>query len=206
MKHLLNQTSLAQQLNQRFTVYATLTVLVFLTAGFVFVVNPKISEIRSFGVFNLQRTREQRGEVAESLRLTRSILESYNAVNMQDSEKLQSVLPTSADLPAMFIQVEALALSAGLRLNNVSFTTVSAAHRDTKTTATDVKETPSGLQQMQVNFTVSGGHGYASLKNFLSTLESSVRLLNVQSLTYSPAQTGEEETYTITALSYYKGS
>lgn len=206
MKRLLNRTSIAQQLNQRFTIFATLTVLIFLTVGFILVINPKISEIRSFGIFNLQRTREQRDDVAESLRLTRSVVGSYNAINMQDSEKLQSVLPTSADLPAMFIQVEALALGAGLRLNNVSFTTASTVRSGTKTTKVDEKEIPSGLQQMQVNFTVSGGHGYASLKNFLGTLESSVRLLNVQSLTYSPVQTGEEETYTITALSYYKGS
>ncbi len=206
MKRLINRASIAQQLNQRFTLFATFTVLVLLTVGFVLVINPEITEIRSFGIFHLQRTRAQRENVAESLRLTRSIVDSYKTINAQDVDKLQSVLPTAADLPAMFIQVEALALSSGLRLNNVSFTTASATRRETGTATTGLKETPSGFRQLQATFTVSGGHGYASLKNFLSTMESSVRLFDVQSLSYNPLKPGEEETYTINAISYYKGS
>lgn len=202
MKGLFSRTWFVQQLNQRFTVFAVVTVLVLLTAGFVIVINPEISAIRSFGLVRLQQTRADRNDVAESLRLTRSVVESYRLVSVQDSAKLQSVLPSSSDLPAMFIQVEAIALSAGLRLNNISFTTTAPARRSGATTP---QSAPPGFQQLQVTFNVTGGRGYPSLKNFLATVESSVRLLDVQSISYSPQKTSDEETYVINAVSYSQG-
>lgn len=197
-----SKAAIIQQLSQRFLLYATLTVLIVLTAGFVAVIKPKIADIRTLGIARLEQTRAQRDGVAESLRFTRSIVESYRVINAQDIEKVRSVLPTSADLPAMFIQVEAIALSAGLRLSNVSFTLATPGRSGASSET--AKETSPGFQQLQVTFTVAGGRGYASLKNFLSTMESSVRLLDVQSLSYNPVKAGEEETYTINAISYYK--
>lgn len=198
----LSKAAIIQQLSQRFLLFATLTVLVVLTAGFFVVIKPKIADIQTSGIARLEQTRAQRDSVAESLRLTRSIVESYRIVNARDIEKVRSALPTSADLPAMFIQVEAVALSAGLRLSNVSFTLAAPARRGAS--AETAKETSSGFQQLQVTFTVAGGRGYVSLKNFLSTIESSVRLLDVQSLSHNPVKAGEEETYTMNAISYYQ--
>lgn len=199
-------TAINQQLNAHFTIYAIATVLIVLLAGFFFLVNPEIEKVRSFGALSLEQSRHQRDQVTESLRLVRSTVAAYQVLNAQDIAKLQAVLPSSADLPAMFVEVEALALSSGLRLSNVSFLQAAAQRKAAAgTTASAKPSVLAGIQQMQVNFTVTGGHGYANLKNFLATLESSVRILDVQSLSYTPAKAGDEESYVVNAIAYYKG-
>lgn len=191
-----------QQLTEHFVVYATIIVVVLIALGFVFLINPKITEIRSFGILNLRQTQDQLSTSKENLRITSSIVDQYRQLSGDELQKLKAALPADSELPAMFVQVEAIALSSGLRLNNVSFT--NTASTASSTTTKSAASGPAGLRQMQVSFTVVGGHGYASLKNFLATLETSVRLLDVQALTYTPLKSTDEETYVISAVTYFQ--
>ncbi len=221
--------ALDQRLSQRFRLFAVLTALVIAVAGFLALLQPKISQIREFGILNLQQTRTRLTIKEATLEATKSLAAEYQRINAQDIQTLQAILPKEPDLPAMFVQVEAIALSSGLKLSSVSFSTAQtqtnkkAAKEETeegvattgagKTVSAGTATTPAtesaaakrsgAVREMTTTFTVTGGSGYASLKQFLDTLESSVRLLNVQSLSYTPAKPGDAETYVINATTFY---
>lgn len=215
------QHSLIKLINKRFRLIAGIVVVVVLALGFVLFLNPKIEEIRKVGTFNLETTKEQLRLKDELIETTNSLISKYEQLELDNLEKLSKMLPATQDIPAMFVQIEALALASGLKLNNVGFAQLDASAVTRANSAAVIAEnddtaipTPSAptapkeaLKEMSVTFSVSGGQGYEHLKEFLTNLESSIRLLDVQSLTYAPSGPGDEasEQYQITAVTYSLG-
>lgn len=213
--------SFDQLLARRFRLFSFATVTVIVLVSLMTFLWPKLTEIRDVGLFDLQRTREKLAVEQEILQATKALVAKYQQFNTEDLEKLRNILPDEPDLPTLFVQVEALALAAHLNLNSVGFadlapsTTTTAPATQGLPEEKTVEETkpipvvqaaelPAGIKHLNVNFTVSGGQGYGNLKDFLATIESSLRLLDIQSLSYAPDLGGEqEESYQIRALTYY---
>lgn len=203
--HRLNMT-----LARGFRWYAIGVIIIVAAAGFLLLLQPKLGQVQQTGVLHLEQTKQQL-EISQRVLLeTESLVQKYEQLNAQNVQKLLAVLPSDPDLPDMFVQIEALALTAGLKLNNVNF-----APNETQTGASAVagtagkeqqataKNLPANMREMGVSFSVTGGRGYASLKDFLQKLESSVRLLDLQSLSYTPGDGTDAETYTVNAVTYY---
>lgn len=212
----------------RFRLVSFLVVALVVVLGYFLFLSPKIVQVREIGVFDLKRTEEQLRLKQDIAAATEALAKKYEELNLDDVQRLKAFLPSSADLPALFVQVEAIALASGLRLDAVGFTelgkttgrsvvpTEGAGESDEATGPTNAASNSNAnsnvsvpsrasqrgtVQKLSVTFSVSGGHGYADLKTFLSNLESSIRLLDVQSLGYTPSE--EEEKYTINAVTYY---
>lgn len=192
-------------------------------SGTFFFLFPKFSEIRKVGIFDLQKAENQFDLKQQIFATTKELTNAYDALNLQDVEKLEAMLPKQQDLPNMFVQVEAIAEASGMKLDNVGFTDLGAASQavqaarvtppsneesgssNTNASATAPK-TPkvldprNALRKMSVAFSVSGGNGYEDLKRFLTNVESSVRMLDIQSLSYSPGGQGR---YQINAITYF---
>lgn len=200
----------------RWVSFSVITIIVLL--GYYFFLNPKLSEIRRVGVFDLARTKEQLELKRDIYQTTKELHDRYNQLNLENVELLAGLLPDRQQLPELFVQVEALALASNLRLDNVGFAEVGTTSAATRAAAPATGEggaaaakTPPApqaaavrsrqtLKKLSVTFSVSGGNGYSDLKKFLANVESSLRLLDVQSLSYTP---GEDERYQINAITYY---
>lgn len=199
-----------QLLERRFKIVVTVTVIPILGIGYLLFLQPIISRITKVGAFTLQRTEEQLSLKRTILDATTSLVDKYDQLELGNLSKLRGVLPTEKDLPGLFVQSEALASASGLHLASVSFTEVAstvATRRTTTNAEGNVVEeaaatSADSIQKITVNMHVTGGRGYEHLKQFLTNLESEIRLLEVQSVTYAPAAEGEEQ-YTINAITYY---
>lgn len=181
------------------------TILIIVSLGYFLLLQPKLSTIQDVGLLDVKTTQQKLAMKQELFARTKTLTEKYQRLGAQNTEKLKALLPTQSDIPAMFVQVEAIAVASGLKLANVGFTdsSSSGSRAQGPVTSSSLGSTTDTIRPMSVSFTVSGGHGYESLKQFLGTIESSVRLLNIQSLTYSPAKPGEAEQYLINAVTYY---
>ena len=88
--------------------------------------------------------------------------------------RIQTALPASPAVPSLFNYLQRTSSEYGLVLTEISPFAVSSSK-----TFTDLKETAFSIK-------VSGP--YPSLKNFISTLEKSARLIEVENMTLSPTQ------------------
>ncbi len=211
---------------KRFRLFAVGITILFVVLGYFSFLGPKFNEIKEVGVFDLKSSRERLELKQQILDQTSALTEKYQTLGLEDQEKLKALLPTQADLPSMFVQIEAIGLASGLKLGNVNFTdskpaattrvAAPVAEEDTgtgaKTTTTPAVTAPAAtanadalasIRKVTVTFTVSGGQGYDHLKRFLSDIESSIRVLDVQSLAYSPSSSDKGESYSINAIAYY---
>lgn len=221
-QQLLRHVNKFVSLRHRYFVVAI--ILIVVAAGYVTVLNPKLSEIRQVGFFDLQRTRNQYDLKVKIRDATKSLVKKYNNLNLADTASLKGVLPNGTDLPDLFVWVEGMAAASGLRVSNVNFSlpltvTGSAAQQEDDlgvTTSKQAATTPAtsktatsdeknGIKKLDVTFTVVGGHSYDDLKKFLGIVESSSRIFDVQSLSYAPAPVDQEESYLINAVTYYLG-
>jgi Tfp pilus assembly protein PilO len=91
--------------------------------------------------------------------------------NREGVSKIKTALPASPSVPSLFNYLQRTASGSGLILTEISPFTVSLSG-----TLTDLRETV---------FTIKASGSYSSFKNFISTLEKSARLIEVESISLS---------------------
>jgi Tfp pilus assembly protein PilO len=114
-----------------------------------------------------------------NLREIKSKLEEYQA----EVTKINSALPDDSSLPSLFNFLQKTSSQSGLVLKGVSPFAVVVSKENP-----DIKETQFSLQ-------VSGS--YSSFKNFLSTLEKSARLIEVENISFSSPKKGNLFTFNL---------
>jgi len=89
--------------------------------------------------------------------------------------KIDSALPNSPSLPELLNFIQMKTSQSGLALKGVS-------------PATIIPATEKGLKEIRVNFILIGN--YSDFKNFLSILEKSARLIEVENISFSSPEEG----------------
>ena len=124
-------------------------------------------------------------DLGAAMSQTDSVVREYNAINPQLKEKVRSMVPAEVDMPGIMVQVDAIAAANGLVLVSVDV----AVDEKAATTA--------GAKAVKIAMNLAGGP-YDSLKGFLRDVERSVRLFDVDSVTFSP----ENASYGVTMTGY----
>jgi len=91
--------------------------------------------------------------------------------------KIDFALPEDPELPLLFDFLQRSSSQSGLVLTDVNCLTL--------TSSVKTEEYPSEIKETELKLTVSGP--YSSFKNFLSILEKSARLIEIESLSFSTA-------------------
>jgi len=91
--------------------------------------------------------------------------------------KINSALPEDPSLPSLFNFLQKASSQSGLILKGISPFEIS------------LLESSPNLKEIQFSFQVSGP--YSSFKDFLSTLENSARLIEVENISFSSPKEGE---------------
>ncbi len=134
----------------------------------------------------------------ESLTAKQAELEKLKAMKTnyeqleQSSQKILEVLPEDKNLPEIILQLEELA-----RKNNLTMTNINIAE-DKQTTANEQKTNKLNVKKVVLTTNLTGGD-YFTLKSYLMDVEKNVRLLDIQSLAYSPIT----NSYDLMLGSYY---
>jgi len=95
----------------------------------------------------------------------------------EELAKINSALPEDSSLPSIFDFLQKASSQSGLILKEISSFNISSSKSYTN------------LKEIQFSFQVAGP--YSSFKNFLSILENSARLIEIENISFSSPNEGE---------------
>ena len=114
----------------------------------------------------------------------------YQQISQADIVRLEKTLPLKKDVASLFVQFQALAEKHQFRLLSVNID--DAIDRTAATTAA------AGVQQLNVSLNLAGG-SYVNLKEFLASIESNLRLFDINAVYFSP----DSSSYSMNLFTYY---
>lgn len=139
----------------------------------------------------IQKTvEEKKAEVQYKEKYFAEIGEIKTELEKYETElsKIDSALPQNSSLPSIFNFLQEASSQSGLVLKGISPFTVFSVGKD------------SNLKETKFNLQLSGD--YSSFKNFLSTLEKSARMIEVENISFSLPIEGELFTFNIRVKIY----
>lgn len=204
-------------ITQHYRYVLTAAVVLLVGLGYLLFIGPQVSAVRQYGAVDLSAENKRLTDRADYLTRLKDMLQRYDALDQTDLARFSRLLPTEADFPDLFVIVEDLVSSSDLELVSLSIspgsaTTGTAPNGETNPYASLAQR--GDLKVLNLSISVSGGQSYDHFKAFLEKIENSLRLFNVQSLTFSPAQATQasrmESTsnsgYSINLQTYYLAS
>lgn len=189
-----------QSLKRHFFVWAVLLAVVVLVLGGVGFVRPKLFELNENRQAESLRTEleglsarftELKGKAAawQSLKQTRGI-------------DLDLMLPSSADVPNVLAQLEALVISNDLTLQSIAVSGLADASLNPsvrRLTPESSELEAVGVRPLKITLSVAD-ISYAKVKTFLESLEQAWRIVRVNGLNFTA---GENASATFELTSYY---
>lgn len=161
----------------------------------IFFVAPRVSEVN---VLRAQE-RELTTALTNARRLDETrqdLLNRYNSFNQTDVARLGTMLPGNIDNVKLIIELDALASQYGLPLQNVSV--------EDDETAQDVQVIEQGsgdYGKVQLKFSIRGP--YTQFTDFLDSLEHSLRIIDVRSLTFQATERADVYQYNLVIETYW---
>ncbi|MBU6310627.1 type 4a pilus biogenesis protein PilO [Patescibacteria group bacterium] len=175
-------------------------ILALIIAGgtFYFYIDPTYAEIRTLREeettlrLALDRARELQ-EVRDQL------ISRKGAFRTEDLERLEKMLPDHVDNVRLALDMDSLAAQYSMRIRNV------LVEKQTSPRATAERQVQIGpderlYESMRISFTVSGP--YATFRSFLADLETSLRLVDVESVSFSATDSGVYD-FTVSLRTYW---
>jgi len=149
---------------------------------------PKSQQLQTLKNMIQERQQELKAEQEYFLKIGRikNKLEEYP----EALSKINSALPVSHSVPSLLNFFQKASSQSGLVFKEVSPFTISPAGEAT------------GIKKIQLSFTVVGS--YTSFKNFISIVEKSARLIEIENISFSSPKEGDLFTFSlrITTNSY----
>jgi hypothetical protein len=162
------------------------TVILVLIAGFFSLLLPKYQQTVDYlSATNQQNVLDYSSKQAE-LNKVQQLIASYNAIDKKYIDKVNSIAPAVQNKEELFSQVNYLVSVNQLSLNSISLSISDGYANDNLLPITPAEQPISdGLQTVAIDISVSGTN-YESFKNFLSSIENNLRLMDVQSVIFDP--------------------
>ena len=136
---------------------------------------------------------------ALELQTTRDqLLSRYNTFNTEDLVRLEKLLPDHVDNVRLVLDMDGMASQYGMRIRNVAIEKQEEKKktRNTQTVGPDER----AHESMLLSFSVNGD--YSTFRTFLSDLEQSLRLVDVEGVSFSSTDTGLYE-FTVALRTYW---
>jgi hypothetical protein len=170
--------------------------IVMIGAGFAYVLKPKYRMISGETEIKLAEYRDRLEARDKYLNNLIDLDRTYQEISPEDREKINGILPGSADAGELMRQLELIVKSNGgsLSLLNIVYNrpkpkTPRAAQYNNKKNAEDPfleRKLPEGAEKFQVELTIEGLN-YQSMKKLLASFENSVRLMDVEEVSFESA-------------------
>ncbi|PIT93689.1 hypothetical protein COU00_03005 [Candidatus Falkowbacteria bacterium CG10_big_fil_rev_8_21_14_0_10_43_11] len=186
-----------------------LEIIIVFVLGYFFVLKPKISRVFKSQTEIAAVKREEQAKLAEyekKISELRSIKEQYAGLSGEDVKKIEEMLPDKIGERELAMQINKIVADNGLLLEAVNFDAkgkISAGQSAARRPAgTDNGAPPEASSQKIGEVTLGldiGGVSYPALKSLLSGLENNLRLIDVQSVKFNPADDKAE----LIVKSYY---
>lgn len=117
------------------------------------------------------------------------LLATYNGISSTDLDRLRKLLPENIDSIRLLIDIDGIAAENGLALSGLNADVEQAA------------DEPGEIGTVRVRFTTVAP--YLTFKDFLRDLEASLRIFNIDSISFTSGQTGTGLLYTVSFETYW---
>lgn len=176
-----------------------LSIVMILTSigGFIAYIIPTYGDVKTIG----QQKTEYLEILANARLLTEKrdqLLQIYNSITQPEIERLEKMLPTNPDNVKLILEIDALAKTQGLSLQNVKIKESTDA--DQKNQKTGVKTNPD-IGTLTLEFTTTGP--YPGFVNFSSILERNLRIMNIKRVSFLAPDDKANYQYQTTVETYW---
>lgn len=145
-----------------------------------------------------------------------ALLAQINAVSQEDLARIDAALPVGPRGIDFLVVLQGYVADSGLTLKHVGLTTPGIGKSQAGQTASGPRtsgqpmptasdgpeKSASDVSELEFNIRVTGS--YESLKTLLSTLERSIRLIDIEALSFNVPQGADVIEYTMHAKTYYQ--
>ncbi len=161
-----------------------LSILGLVIAGGVFLVytQPTYGNVQGFQQ-QIDQYNQALDKAAELQQLKQSLLTRYNAFNPSDLDRLQKLLPDHVDNVRLILDLDNLAASFGMALQNVVISGP-ASEGVNKTVIGSIGSSKQRYDSLTLRFSTRST--YANFVKFMEDLESSLRIVDIVALSVSP--------------------
>lgn len=189
---------LKHQLNDFFIKYFNLLVLfliiIILSSGYLLIIKPKYKQTalkNQLEVKDLEIEYINRQKYLDKLK---KVKEVYESIKTEDREKIEAVIPTSADVEQLITEIESMAIKNGLILASLSVKpesdqTIGQSKLNSEDSRSSLKEEklPANILKVKISMKLLGVD-YSALKNISKTIENNLRLMDLKKIDYNPTE------------------
>lgn len=133
----------------------------------------------------------------ELMKIRDDLVTRYNSFTPEDLQRLNKMLPEKIDNVRLIIDIDALAAQYGMRLTNI---TVAESAIPTQT-GEELGPDENPHLSVDIGFTTTSS--YSDFRKFLRALETSLRLVDVKSLSFTASAETPTYTYSVLLSSYW---
>jgi len=168
--------------------FRSIITIIFLLATiglFFFFINPIYKDIKDLKEKE-KSYQEALSNSRELERITTSLRDSYQSFQASDVKKLDTLLPDYVNNVQLAVEIEKLALSYGMFLKNVTHKLPQEEATGRQLTREQLAEQRKDYSIFELSFNTEGA--YNNFVNFLSDLEKSLRIVDIESISFSVAE------------------
>src|SRR3989338_260339 len=191
----------------KFNILIFILFLFILIPGYLFFIKPAYNSYRQDKIFfdSLDSQLEQNLDLLAS---DQKIFNNYQDISALNKDKINVILPDQIEEASLYVNLESLVQSLGIALENISIETVelektkkpvSAASADSSSaTAGPAPDPKENINYADIKLELSEV-SYPKLKELFSALEYNLRLLDITSYSFDPA----DGSLTLSLKAYY---
>lgn len=180
---------------------AVLLAIILVVTGYMFILQPKISEQKNNPDLTLEYQQEILNERQRKVQQLNNLIADYKKLPNSHFAKINELLPSANEAPILFTHLSGLAKANDTILLNVSASEL--ADRDLTTLfITEGVAAPKDLKIIDVTADFLGKVGndsYPYFKQLVGAMEKNIRLFDIQHISFSPALAS----FSFSARTYY---
>lgn len=175
--------------------------LIFSGATFFLLVAPQFGEVRDLGGTKA-RLQEELATTQGKITSTKKAIGRFMALEEEDIARIEAGLPEEVDVPNLLVLVESLIFSSGLITQDIDVRVPEPVVRRPSPQAASARpgsiaprflnqapEEDRGYKEVAISFAMLGT--YESFKGFLQAAEQSLRIFDVETISFFSAASGE---------------
>jgi len=180
-------------LSRYFKYLSIIIALLAVTGAYFYLLRPKYNEI-IVEINNTKNAQEtERDDLNRYYNKLVAYIAEYEKIKKADIKKIGQLAPKDSNYEKLFTDFETIIKEQGFILNSLSISPDNGKSSTNKTTASAKAVSDSsdqaGIGKIKISADISGVD-YASLKHLLAVIENNLRLMDVESLNWSPDKAG----------------
>lgn len=184
-----------------FNLLTALIVLLIVSIGFIVVILPKYRDVDAKVKLANEQLEKEFVKLSGYLKKLQTINNDYSNINQDSINKIKKFLPNKPETESLIKKLEFVAKNNGVILNSLDID--ADLDKPDEQTGKIIPpapnlDLPAGVGVIKITMNLTGVN-YSVLKNLISILEKSLRLMDIVSLNFSPA----DETVSLNIETYY---